>query len=1131
MAITISVSNPKILPGNVKKQIEARKIRTGMEDDVGDFVHLPVLGFGGLGKTVVAALLAGVAMLFFTSNARAQIGWTDTTTSTDTSVVITGDAATTGTGTDITAVEGDGTMLTVTLTTDSSVGSTSGTVIIDGTGISNPGSGTDDTTTTVVLDSGSSVTVEDNGSGAVGVSLDGGSTISTSGAIDTTATGTDFTAGIEDVISAPASSTSTIEVTNEPDGTITVTGGSGGTEGIDVSNTDGSTTGLVVATNDGTITVEGTGGGFDEGISAENTGTGSVTVSDSGTITVTGTSGTSAEGINAETSGTGDTTVTLADGATLDITSTGGTSAEGVNALSNSTGTVNVTDSGAITITGDSVTNTEGINAENTGTGGLTVTVGDTGTIDITANGDASADGINASADSTSAVLIIDQGTITVEGTNVTTTEGVVAENSGTGGTTVTVEGTATIDVTGTGGTTTEGITASGDSAGTVAVMDNGTIMVESTSVTTTEGISAENTGTGEVTVTDTGAIAITANGGTSAEGINILETSTGTVTVADSGTIAVTGTNGTSADGILADNTGTGGITITESGTVVIQGDGGTTTGIDATTVSGTIGITNSGTINVGNTNGGVDGILATTTTGSIEITDSGAINALGGTAIAAGGSASTPISITLTGAAAIQGSINGNINAVNPTGSILHLDLAGISPTEANAASAYLAANPNGGSLVINGVTYTYLNFNSVTSNFLSFSTIPGFGSMGNALDSLNHTSTQVQTLINALAAVPNGSLPQALSELSPAKAFQQLATSTFQNALFENAKLDSHLENIHESLGGGGIDWSGLSIASADEPLFGSLLAYNPASPAQRTVSDTPAHQLTSAQQFNRWGGFLSGNAVLADQDATGNFPPQNSTTVDVTAGVDYRVDRNWTVGFLFGYGNTSADLDNLGSKTNINTYRFGPYASYDQGSWFVNGHAEFGFNQQSINRNIPFLGTSAHSNPDGDQYGAGFDGGYEFHSGRFTYGPIAGVQYTHLDVNSYSETGAGVANLNIGHAEADSFITSLGGKLECDYHCKWNNSDFRPEISASWQHECLDDSQLIGAAFDVPGSASFTTSTLNPERDSALLGVGVSDIFPSGSLLFVSYFAQAGQSDYFAQSITGGFRLAF
>jgi outer membrane autotransporter protein len=117
------------------------------------------------------------------------------------------------------------------------------------------------------------------------------------------------------------------------------------------------------------------------------------------------------------------------------------------------------------------------------------------------------------------------------------------------------------------------------------------------------------------------------------------------------------------------------------------------------------------------------------------------------------------------------------------------------------------------------------------------------------------------------------------------------------------------------------------------------------------------------------------------------------------------------------------------------------------------------------------------------------------------------------------------------LNVNHEEADSFIASLGGKLNYDYHCSWNNSDFRPEISASWQHECLDDSKLLGAAFDVPGSASFTTATANPDRDSALLGVGISDIFPSGSLLFISYFAQAGQSDYFAQSITGGFRLSF
>ncbi len=217
--------------------------------------------------------------------------------------------------------------------------------------------------------------------------------------------------------------------------------------------------------------------------------------------------------------------------------------------------------------------------------------------------------------------------------------------------------------------------------------------------------------------------------------------------------------------------------------------------------------------------------------------------------------------------------------------------------------------------------------------------------------------------------------------------------------------------------------------------------------------------------------------------------------------------------------------------MGSRTNINTYRFGPYASYDRGNWYVNGHAEFGFNQQSIHRNIPFLGESADSNPDGDQYGGGLDGGYEFHSGPLTCGPIAGIQYTHLDVEGYQETGAGAADLSVNRESADSFLTSLGGRLSYDYHCRWNNSLIRPEVNASWLHECLDDSKLIGAAFDVPGSASFATATPNPERDSALLGVGVSDIFSNGSLIFLSYYAQAGQSDYFAQSITGGFRIGF
>src|SRR5258708_1288955 len=146
MVITTFFPQSRTRLNNTKKQIDVKKTRASMDGDTGDFAHLSALGFCGLGKTTVAVLPVGL-LFFFTGTARGESGWKDTSNTGRTSVVIMGDTTTTGTGTDITAVAGDGGTLTITLEPASSVGSTAGAVIVDGTGISNPGSGAADTTT------------------------------------------------------------------------------------------------------------------------------------------------------------------------------------------------------------------------------------------------------------------------------------------------------------------------------------------------------------------------------------------------------------------------------------------------------------------------------------------------------------------------------------------------------------------------------------------------------------------------------------------------------------------------------------------------------------------------------------------------------------------------------------------------------------------------------------------------------------------------------------------------------------------------------------------------------------------------------------------------------------------------
>src|ERR1700722_4960471 len=90
-------------------------------------------------------------------------------------------------------------------------------------------------------------------------------------------------------------------------------------------------------------------------------------------------------------------------------------------------------------------------------------------------------------------------------------------------------------------------------------------------------------------------------------------------------------------------------------------------------------------------------------------------------------------------------------------------------------------------------------------------------------------------------------------------------------------------------------------------------------------------------------------------------------------------------------------------------------------------------------------------------------------YDWHAtDRLTLGPIAGLQYVHLDVNSLNEIGAGAADLNVNSQDMNSLQSRVGGRI--DYPLLPGTfSSFAADLHAAYQHEFLDDSRGISASF--------------------------------------------------------------
>ena len=84
---------------------------------------------------------------------------------------------------------------------------------------------------------------------------------------------------------------------------------------------------------------------------------------------------------------------------------------------------------------------------------------------------------------------------------------------------------------------------------------------------------------------------------------------------------------------------------------------------------------------------------------------------------------------------------------------------------------------------------------------------------------------------------------------------------------------------------------------------------------------------------------------------------------------------------------------------------------------------------------------------------------------------------------------------------------------------------------PHLDLNWQHECLNQSSQLYSSFTDVGTGSFAITTPNGSKDSALIDAGFNIQASENVSVFVDYLAQAGQSNYFGQSVQAGVKIGF
>ena len=243
---------------------------------------------------------------------------------------------------------------------------------------------------------------------------------------------------------------------------------------------------------------------------------------------------------------------------------------------------------------------------------------------------------------------------------------------------------------------------------------------------------------------------------------------------------------------------------------------------------------------------------------------------------------------------------------------------------------------------------------------------------------------------------------------------------------------------------------------------------------------------------AGQKGKW--WAKGFGSQGEQGNVANMNGYDTDAYGLMLAYDKPLNNQTRVGFGGGYANSTIDGNNSSGSTDIDSYQITGYLHHEPGPWFAQAAVTAGVNDYESTRHIVFPGVNRTATSDytGQQYSGIVTVGKHYQVNETTITPLASLQASHLRVGSYTESGAGDANLRVESQDYTFVQSTLGVKAE--RVIRSGNSTYSPEVHAKWLHDFKSTTMEQDAAF-TGGGAAFTAQGIKQDRDMFNVGAGV------------------------------------
>ncbi len=275
--------------------------------------------------------------------------------------------------------------------------------------------------------------------------------------------------------------------------------------------------------------------------------------------------------------------------------------------------------------------------------------------------------------------------------------------------------------------------------------------------------------------------------------------------------------------------------------------------------------------------------------------------------------------------------------------------------------------------------------------------------------------------------------------------------------------------------------------------------------------------------SAEGFTGW---LSGVYNKNDwDDFTAATVKSKSDSFRGTLGFDYGVSESMAIGVTLGYGDAKTDAG-AGFSAKTDGYTFGVAARFASNGAFFNGGYSYGdLKAKDITRPGAY-GLTALGQTDANSDTAFVNAGYIMPMGSVRVGPVVGFNYSKVNFDAYTETGAAGGNVAVLGHSIESRIFKIGGETSFEMGA------ITPTVQVAYNAETARNTRnvILKLASATAAMASEAVNIPSAKEDFFSAGLGLQGAVGAG-LWHVGYTAEIGRNDRFGHVVNAGFGFKF